>query len=57
MVGAMGMPQYTMVEMELMLDEENVLYKAEEMFRLYGGLVGEVEGAIQAVGGMFTRTI
>lgn len=41
-----GNPQYSEVEIELTLDEESLLYQAEEMFRLVASLAGEIEGGI-----------
>lgn len=43
-----GNPMYSEVEIELTLDEESVLYRAEEMWRLTASLIGEVESAIDS---------
>jgi hypothetical protein len=45
MVNAFGSPQYTRVEIELILDETNELYKMEEAFRNVAALLGEAAGA------------
>lgn len=37
-VNYFGAPQYTMVDLELWLDESNILYKAEEIFRKISGI-------------------
>jgi len=44
-VNAMGFPQYSEIEIELWLDETNILYKAEEVFRKLSSLAGMVYGA------------
>jgi len=48
-VNALGMPQYSEVEMELWLDEDNALYKGEEIFRKLSALAGMVFGIIDQV--------
>ena len=48
-VNALGMPQYSVVEMELWLDEDNALYKGEEIFRKLSALAGMVFGIIDQV--------
>ena len=44
-VNALGQPQYSEIEIELILDEENVLYQAEEIWRRVASLTGMVVGA------------
>jgi hypothetical protein len=39
-VNELGNPQYSFIEMELILDESDVLYKAEEMFRKVSAISG-----------------
>jgi hypothetical protein len=39
-VNEFGAPQVSELEMELILDEENPLYLAEEAFRVYGSIAG-----------------
>ena len=39
-----GAPQYTEIDIELILDEEHPLYKAEEMYRQASAILGEVQG-------------
>ena len=39
-VNELGQPQYSEIEIELMLDESNVLYKAEEVFRKVSSIAG-----------------
>jgi hypothetical protein len=41
----MGFPQYSELDIELWLDETNLLYKAEEVFRKLASLAGMVYGA------------
>lgn len=48
-VNALGNPQYTDVEMELILDEADPLYKGEELFRKVAAIAGVAEGAASAV--------
>ena len=43
-VNQLGMPMYSEIEIELWLDETNVLYKAEEVFRKLSSLAGMIEG-------------
>jgi hypothetical protein len=54
-VNGRGMPQYTEIEIELTLDEEDVVYKAEETWRMAAALMGMVtqaaQGVIELVGG------
>lgn len=40
-----GAPQYSEIEVELVLDEKNPLYEAEEAFRLVTSALGMVQGA------------
>jgi len=49
MVNAIGQPQASYVDIELVLDETNPLYKAEEVFRNVGAVVGEVFSLIDVV--------
>ena len=39
-----GTPQYTEIDVELILDEEHPLYKAEEMYRQASAILGEAQG-------------
>lgn len=48
-VNELGNPKYSMVEMELWLDETNILYKAEEVFRKITSLIGLIENAYTVV--------
>lgn len=43
MVNALGLPQLSYVDMELVLDESNILYKAEEAFRNASAIIGGIE--------------
>lgn len=43
-----GNPMYSEVEIELTLDEESLLYKAEEMYRLAASLAGEGVGVAES---------
>jgi hypothetical protein len=40
MTNALGYPQYTQVSMELWLDENNWLYKTEQVFRKLSAITG-----------------
>lgn len=42
---ALGQPQYSEIEIELWLDESNILYKAEEIYRKISSLAGMVVNA------------
>jgi hypothetical protein len=50
MVTAGAMPQLTYIDMELILDETHPLYKGEEMFRVYGGVLGNIDNALELIG-------
>jgi hypothetical protein len=52
-VNAFGLPRLTYIDLELILDETHALYKAEEMFRIYGGALGSVDNMLEAVGVRF----
>ena len=45
----MGMPMYSEIDIELMLDEKNILYKAEEVFRKLSSIAGMGEGVFDTV--------
>lgn len=45
----LGNPKYSNVEIELWLDETNVLYKAEEVYRKIASLVGMVTNAYDVI--------
>lgn len=45
LVNGLGHPQYSTVDIELTLDETHPLYKAEESFRSFAAVLGEVLGA------------
>lgn len=49
-VNAFGLPRLTYIDLELILDETHPLYKAEEMFRIYGGVLGDADNAFEALG-------
>jgi hypothetical protein len=53
MVSGFGMPQMTYIDMELILDETHPLYKAEEQFRTYAGLLGNAENLLDVTGVKF----
>jgi len=46
MVNAIGVPQHSYVEIELVLDETDPLYKAEETFRNVAAVLGETLGLL-----------
>lgn len=46
-VNNFGQPQYSEIDIELMLDETHWLYKGEVMYRAVAGLLGMVQGVIQ----------
>jgi hypothetical protein len=48
-VNALGHPQYSEINIELWLDETNVLYKAEEVFRKLASLTGMVVNAYDTI--------
>jgi hypothetical protein len=43
-VNEFGMPQYSEISIELILDESNPIYKAEELFRAVASIAGTVQG-------------
>ena len=43
-VNAFGQPQYSEIDIELILDEQDPLYKAEELYRAVMGLAGMAQG-------------
>ncbi len=45
----LGNPQYTMVDIELWLDETSPLYKAEEIYRKFASLAGMVTGTLDTI--------
>lgn len=49
MINEMGNPQYTEVEIELWLDENNALYKGEEVFRKLTSVAGMVAGMVDVI--------
>jgi hypothetical protein len=49
MTNALGSPQYTEIEFELILDETNPLYIGEEVFRKVSSLLGMAEGAYDTI--------
>lgn len=51
MVNALGLPQHSVVNLELTLDETSVLYKVEEMYRDVASLLGAVTNTVQSVRG------
>jgi hypothetical protein len=54
-VNEMGMPQYSEIEFELILDENNVLYKGEEIFRKLSALAGMVLGVVDTAKTQFNK--
>lgn len=46
-VNPLGNPMYSELDIELTLDEESILYKAEEMYRLVSAIAGELAGAVE----------
>ena len=48
-VNALGFPQYSEIEIELVLDESDPLYKAEELFRKVSAVYGEVLGGFDTL--------
>ncbi len=46
---SIGMPQYSEISIELWLDETNILYPAEEIFRKLASLAGMVIGAYDVI--------
>lgn len=49
-VNAMGQPQYTEISVELILDENSLLYKAEEAYRKMMSVAGMVIGTTDVAG-------
>lgn len=45
-VNAYGQPQYSEIDIELILDEQDKGYKAEELYRAVTGMVGMVQGLL-----------
>jgi hypothetical protein len=45
-VNAFGQPQYSEIEMELILDEQDPLYKGEELYRAVSSVLGMGQGAL-----------
>ena len=50
-VNQQGMPQYSEVQMELILDENNVLYRTEEIFRKASIITQQAVTAFDFIGG------
>lgn len=50
-VNQQGIPQYSEVQMELILDENNVLYRAEEIFRKAAIITQQAVTAFDFIGG------
>lgn len=48
-VNALGFPQYSEIEIELILDETDPLYKAEEAYRQASAILGVAAGAVDVV--------
>ena len=51
MVNALGLPQHSIINLELTLDETSVLYKAEEMYRDVSATLGSIITANQITRG------
>jgi hypothetical protein len=57
MVNPAGLPQYSSVEVELWLDENNIMYIIEEQYRYYSALAGMAAQALDAgIGAMPTSS-
>jgi hypothetical protein len=54
-VNALGIPQYTEIQMELWLDESDPLYKGEEVWRKAAAFLGQIEAGVQAVQSEFGK--
>src|SRR4030042_4052361 len=54
LVNQLGFPQWTDVSIELILDEENILYMAEEIFRKVSSLAGLVINTFDTVESLIT---
>ncbi len=50
----LGFPQWTDVDIELILDEENILYLAEEVFRKVASIAGTVINTFDVVESLVT---
>ena len=53
-INQIGNPQYSEVEIELILDETHPLYKAEEMFRKVSAMTGQVLNAYEVSSAFIT---
>lgn len=51
MVNAVGLPQHSIVSLELTLDETSMLYKVEEVYRDITSVMGVATSAIQGIRG------
>ena len=54
-VNALGQPQYSEIEFELILDETDPTFKAETQFRQVSALLGEALAAFDVTGSVFNR--
>ena len=51
MVNAVGLPQHSVVSLELTLDETSMLYKVEEVYRDIISVMGVATSGIQGIRG------
>lgn len=51
---ALGAPQYSEIDLELILDETGILYKAEEIFRKFSSIAGEALQAFDVTSSIVT---
>lgn len=51
MVNGLGLPQHSIIDLELTLDESSVLYKVEEVYRDITSVLGTVTSAVQGIRG------
>lgn len=51
MVNALGLPQHSIINLELTLDETSILYKIEEMYRDVASLLGGATTTYQSIRG------
>lgn len=48
-INASGVPQFSEVQIELWLDENSLLYKAEEAFRRVGGILSQAQTGVDVI--------
>jgi hypothetical protein len=54
-VNQFGMPMYSEITIELILDEKESIYKAEEVFRKFASLAGMVQGVFDVANSLNNR--